>query len=471
MTRRKNQKSSVRRSAPVGVPSDYRELYSLFRPLLTAKASERGTTVSEVLSELRRQRVIEDFDIDRSIPDSFSMEEAARFLGLSDAEWKKVLKKTCLPLRYGTRTLPWACVRPKTHEDEYVQPSKLDVIYWGQSILAISDFLYDNDVPTARPESARIALAFRRRLGWFLSRIRVEAKPARVEPEVPLAEVVDKPVGEITKWPKELPRDEDELQKMYGGYIFDQVRRASIIKTDEELREVSQEVWLKLIEANVLGHFLEAARTKMPRTLTLEDVLGYLGITHGQWKNAMAYHRKNPSFYMPKPVKGTATGLESLFVTEQIQALDESGFLKGRRGEPRRHPEVTGRGFKSYLATCVQNHFKNLLRTRSRRHKERTIEPKMALAANESGIFQKVTTIEDASSWEENLTDDTGVDIPIEDLIDLADRFRQHGVDPVSDQGLEVMDLMTKGHTLRSAIKAQNRTLTRQKIVQVGVNA
>ncbi len=450
---------------PVGVPSDYRELLELYRPLLEAAATKRGLKVSEVVDELCKAKLIEGFDIESSILTVFSFEEAARFLGLSNAEWKAILKKTCSTRNRG---VPWSFVRPHTDEGNFVQANNFDVGFWGPCILNISDFMFDHDVPRVRPESAKVVSAFRRRLGWFLSRVKeVQGSTVAVAAVSPLPVapvVVAKPEASIVEWPKDLPSTYPELQKMYGTYIFDQVRRVSRIQTEAELEEVNQQVWLKIVESDVIGSFMEAARTKLPRTLTVNEVVGYLGITAVQWTNAVAYHLRKKSSWMPKPVKGTMFSKDALFLTEDIQTLDESGFLKDRRGEPRQHPEVTGRGFKSYLTAAVKNHFKNMLRTRSRRHKERVLDPKMALASDVSGMFHKVTTIEDAGSWEENLTDDTSMDVPMEDLIDLADRFREHGVDPNSEQGLEVIDLMTRGHTLRGAIKAQSRLNSRQKV-------
>ncbi len=456
---------------PVGVPNDYHELKEFYRPQLEAKASEQGLKLKEVVEALRVSALIEGFDLEECLPDTFTFEEAAQFLGLSKEAWARVLKKTCSSYNRG---LPWYFVRPHTGDGDFVQANNLDVSFWTSSIEAISDFMYDHDVPRARPVLAKAEGAFRRRLGWFLSKVRgasVQAKqvvasviaPQPIDPPI-VVESEPKSVGEIVDWPTDLPRNNNDLQKMYGDYIFNQVRRVSMIQTEEELREVNQQVWLNIMQSDVLGSFVEAARTKLPRTLTLDEVVGYLGITHAQWVNAASYHGRKKDSWMPKPVKGTLFSKDALFLTEDIQTLDESGFLKGRRTETRRHPGVTGRGFKSYLTTAVTNHFKNLLRTRSRRHKERVLDPKMALASGASGTYHKVTTMEDAASWEENLTDDTSVDLPMEDLIDLADRFRQHDVNPNSERGLEIIDLMTRGHTLRGAIKAQGRTIVRQKV-------
>lgn len=444
---------------PVGIPSNYRELYTGYKPQLTERADKLGVPVSALLTHLRETGLIEGFDLRRYVPSTFTREDAIKFLGVTESAFRSILRKASrenFKVRHGNRTLPWYEALPNTVNGRVAQDS--EAIYWGPDILRLANFMDEHGLLRDRPECSRLVSSFRRRLGGLLAKMVApvpEAAPVVAEEPIAIDAVVDEPVSEDSFWPRDLPRDSTDLVKMYGDYVFDQVRRVSRIQTEEELAEVTQQVWLDILKSDVLGKFVEAASTKLPRTLTVDEALGYLGVTFTQWTSAMAYHKRKQSFWMPTPVKGTHFSKDSLYLTSDIQTLDESGFLKDNRMAERRKPEVTGRGFKSYLSQAIKNHFKNLLRTRSRRHKERGMDPRAALVSDSSGVFRKVAMIEDGFSWEETLTDDAPVSM--EDMIDMATAMKRHGVDPTSEDGMAVLDSMSRGQTLKSAARIQGR--------------
>jgi hypothetical protein len=452
--------SSSQRILPRNVSRNYRELYATYRPQLTEAAAKHGLSVSEILTRLRARRVIEGFLVESHIPLTFTWDEAVAFLGLTDTRWQAVLKRASIPVHRGrSGGVPWANVRPWTiakgdADGRLARASDRTALYWGPDILVVADFMDEHGLTRKTPECARLESAFRRRIGWFLSTLKVkpsEKKARTVKPERTIEEVVSKPPVVLPEWPKDLPHDQEEMLRMYGPYVFDQVRRISTIKTEQELEEVTQEMWKSLVQSDVLGKFMEAARTKLPRTLTLAETLSYLGVSHKQWVNAVAYHQRTKS-WMPTPVKGTPFGKDALYLTSDIQTLDASGFLKGRRNAERANPGVTGRGFKSYLAQAVKNHFKNLLRTRFRRHKERPLDPKVALASDGSGLCHKAAVIEDSNSWEEHLTD-AGSEPDMESLIDFTRQLRRYGVDPNTEIGFTILDNMSRGVTLHQAMR------------------
>lgn len=445
---------------PQGVPYNYRDLYNQHRLRLLDVAKQMGVPCHELMQKLQARRVIEDFRTAQYVPDTFSYEEAREYVGLSTPQWKALLKKMSRPLRGGTRTFPWAQYRPNTVNDaEFFQS---EAVFWGPDIQALAGEVAQEYTDRERPVCARMATAFRRRLTQILALLLKSGQPSEtvVEEKAPHVDSPAPVAPSLDEWPESIPKDNTALVRMYGPYVYDQLRRASKIKTDEELREITQHVWLSLINGKVLERFLDTATTKLPRTLTLEETLDYLGITIGQWSNAWRYHERKKSYWMPEPLQGKALASASLYLTSDIITLDESGFLKGRRVRPRKGPKITGRGFKSYLATAARRHFLNLCRTRRRRHQERPQEANLVLAPSSAGTYHKAKVREEAFSWEDGLTE---VEPAMEDMMDLARQLRQHQIDPHSQHGLLVLDSVMRGMPLKEAIRLQARSQLRQK--------
>lgn len=442
---------------PVGVPSNYRELFAEFGPVLAESARGLGMPLEELQASVRGSKVVELFNSDEHFPITLTWPEACAVTGMNDDQWHTFLRNTKKPPKGSD--LPWSTVRPtviRGREGEGpAEPWDDEAVYWGSDILRAIDFMDTHNIRRKKAVCPPIVLAFATALEEFIDSIR-RAKIAAS------AKTLNNALAEIESsddWPEDLPRDSNQLAKMYGEYVYDQIRRISKIKTDDELDEVNQQVWMSLLHSRVLDKFVAAAKTKLPRTLTVTEVLGYLGITLSQWTNSLAYASRTDSVWMPLPVKGTATSKDALYLTEDIQTLDNSGFLEGRRNAPRQHPEFSGRGFKSYLTQAIKNHFKNLLRTRSRRHKERCVDDKAVLTPNTVGTYHKAYVSEEDVRWEENLADTTGLDM--EDLLDLKSALDRNGVNPVTAHGVDVLDHMQRGLTVKAAVRYQQKQTVR----------
>lgn len=453
----------MKRRLPIGVPSNYRELSALYGQVLTAAAMGLGVHVEELLKSAQHAKLVECFDIVEHFPSKLTWDEAKTVAGMDDDQWHKFLVNTKKP----PKGLPsYADVRPYTLSGDEgpgpAEPWDMDAVYWGSDILRAIDFMDEHKIRRQKPSCLALTTAFKVCLEEFLDSMRrVKIAAATKAVDAGLASLEADEDG----WPEDLPRNNKQMERMYGEYIFDQVRRVSKIKTDDELAEVNQQVWMNLLQSKVLEKFIEAAKTKLPRTLTVSEVCGYLGITAQQWASAMTYAKKNDSFWMPIPVKGTTFSVDALFLTEDVQTLDNSGFLEGRRNSERQHPEFSGRGFKSYLTMSIKNHFKNLLRTRSRRHKERGVDSKVVLTPNTAGTFHKAYTSEEDVSWEENLAD--GNDLAMEDLLDLKAALDRNGINPTTDDGVDVLDHMTRGLSIKAAVQYQGRQQVRGRQLQM----
>lgn len=421
---------------PVGVPRDYAELSLLFTLKVENTSRRCGLSSSDVILALKENRVLESFDFHQHAPPFFDRKSVLLYMGLSSSQWTRLLAATEIPDR--KTSLPAWKRRPLRVDGDGgpVDVDAFEALYWAPDIISMRESLGEH-IPVPRPICLSMANAFMAHLEQALSLL--PSSKAAIPTGSP-----DDP---------EIPRNAEEMQIMYGDYVTAHVRRISKIRTEEEIREVVQHIWSAILGSDVLGKFLLSARSKLPRTLTLEEALGYLGITKDQWTSVIAY-RKRHNTWVPEPVRGPSDeGL--LFLTADIQTLDASNFLKGPRKLPRKFPEASSRGFKSYLITSINNHFKNLLRTRSRKHKEHCLDATTTLVPSGSGTYRR-TYSEDGSCWEDNLVSAQPCDM--ESMIDLATELRRKGVDPRTSEGSLVLDFMTRrGMTINMAVRSASQ--------------
>jgi hypothetical protein len=463
--------------ARAGVPASYDELYEPYRKLIDDIGDKYGVTYGQVIDQLRDVKLLEHFEVAERISESFSCKEACALMGMTLEEWEEYLKLTVHPPRRSKdRVSAWYKLEPLTVRGA---PCDDDAIYWGQSILLAANFCDSQGfVPSKTPKNPRMKVAFRRHLTKILqvlpwrdlvdvSQIAATGaeRPATVQ-AAPADNVVvpfrrperskdsQVEIAEPT-WPRDLPRTYEAVMQMYGSYVYHQVRHVSRIKTVTELEEVNQIVWLKLIEADVLNKFAQTAMSKVASSMTFVEALAYLGVTADEFVAA-----SKQATWKVEPLSGEPLEPDAIYFRGDLDTMEMMGYFPEQRG-PRRKPEPCAKGFKSYLGRAVHNHFVNLLRTRSRRHKERGMDSRIVLTGDTAGIYNRVAVLEEASSWEDNLSDTRGA--PIEDLMDLAQVLRHNDIDPQTQEGITILDLMSKGYSVGEAKKSQERSQLRLK--------
>lgn len=462
----------MKRRLPVGIPSNSQELSTIYRQNLTEASKGLGVSLEELVGLACEAKLVENFIVEEHCPATFTWDTARAFAGMTDDQWHGFLLNTKCPPK-GSR-LDWESVRPEMirgyngkADQGPAEPYDMDAVYWGPDILRATDFMDLHGLKRGRSTCPQMVDAFLGALHEFFEVVhRNKVREASARLGTNLAEFE---ADCETPWPKDLPRNDLEMSQMYSDYVFDQVRRISKIKTKDELEEVTQQVWLNLIQSEVLAKFVETSKTKLPRTLTTIEVMGHLGITQRQWASAVAFSMKSDEFWLPLPVKGLHLAEDALYLTEDIQTLDASGFLEDARNAPRQHPEFSGRGFKSYLTKAISNHFKNLLRTRSRRHKERGVESNVVLTSSSAGTYHRGYTSEEAVNWEDNLVD--GNDLDMESMLDLKAMLERHHVDPLTESGRSVLDHIGRGLTVKGAVKYEQKQVLleqRQQLRAVG---
>lgn len=300
-------------------------------------------------------------------------------------------------------------------------------------------------------------------------------------------------------WPEGIPRDFDELVRVYGTYIEQQVAKYNRKGWEQQLSDLRQHIWEKLIISNLLDRFVVRANTTLPPLMTGLQAQEYLGINKKNWgwwmwkagipndwqgthtsSSRATPQKRHRLDWLPKPIKGRPNSDTALFRGIDVKLLHESGIIK-KRHFPSKRPPVSGRGFKSYLQRAIRNHWANWCRSHKRRHKERPLSPEIVLTQNNDGVFRATSRIEGGGSWESSMVVASFSD---DDVMDLR-RFRQECEDAKFDlssvttvdkrngkptkrarRGLEVLDIVSQGYSIKEAIKKQHRAEVRAKVRQ-----
>ena len=228
--------------------------------------------------------------------------------------------------------------------------------------------------------------------------------------------------GYIFDVPPDLPQSDTEMHKAYAHMVAKVVRYR--LKFGMDVEDAIDEIWCKLLRSNLLVKFMRSAHKRLPAQMTAEQALDYLGVEWCAWRRMMACHDKPPN-----PVKGDAASPEAIYRSEDILALDVSGYFK-KRGLRFLPPSSVSRElFDKYVATAAEHALKNLFRTLDRRfNREETLHEGAAIHEN-----RRVRRREDADfSWEETLSNSgtlplsgSGINsIAPDALVDIARRAR-----------------------------------------------
>lgn len=233
------------------------------------------------------------------------------------------------------------------------------------------------------------------------------------------------------RWPDGLPRDNTELHTQFGAFVTMLVRRYN--KVDRDPRDLLNQIWLRLIEADVLAKYVDALSTDMPPTMTTEQMRLFLGITDAQlrayiWRASKGHPLTKGSDvkrYLPEPVSGTVYSQSAVWRTEDVvklaQFADEHGCFRHQGQITVAQPKFTKKHFMGYLQRCIHHTFCNYCRTKTRKYREHLGED--LKVGNQS---------DNPSSWEERLEDPNNA---IEDEIDLRNALAR-----VAEAAPEVKD-------------------------------
>jgi len=242
------------------------------------------------------------------------------------------------------------------------------------------------------------------------------------------------PAPYTSEKPLDVPEDYKALYEQYGTFVAAKVRNYNRVEGNFE--DLVQDVWTKLMAADVLNKFHTSGSVKLPMTMTTVEALSFLGITEGVWKGTL--------FRFPHcidPIAGKKFGRTAVFWTVDILDLDLD-YLGDKTRSERVRPRMTAKGFKAYLEQAVHNAFANFCRTRNRKHRDHPIAHTTGLVPTSAGEYRRSADLENQTCWEDSITEAMTLDR--EDIIDLARQIQKANIDLGSEQGAEVLDLLVK---------------------------
>lgn len=256
------------------------------------------------------------------------------------------------------------------------------------------------------------------------------------------------------EWPEGLPRDFNDLFKYENAYILKKIQVYNQVQRN--LEDLVQDIWMKLIQSNLLVKFVERTARQLPETIRADEAAGLLGITLYQLQVAL-YYRSHVGLSF-EPCNGTiemdhTTGLgriqaRTLFLTADIQALDRKypKYDQDARTEPRRFIwRLQSTGFRPYLTQAIHNHFANWCRTRFRKYKEMLLAGTSILKSGSDGSYTSSGHNAEAVDWESRLVAMTMNDEDFVSVVEtVQDEFSSAGIDP---QSLTETESYTESYT------------------------
>lgn len=219
--------------------------------------------------------------------------------------------------------------------------------------------------------------------------------------------------GYVFDLPADLPQNNAELHEEYQVSVAQIVRRR--VKYGLEIEDAINEVWAKLFNADILIKFVRSGPGRLPAHLTLEEALDFLGVEWLAWQQMMAEYPDAPN-----PTKGASNSRTAVYRSEDIIALDRSGFFTHRG--PRVLPAfaVSKEMLNKYVVRSAEQHLKNIFRTLQRRfNREDTLQDRAYISENRSVRLRRC----DASSnlaWEDTLRSEEPL---VDQMIELKQRL------------------------------------------------
>lgn len=277
-----------------------------------------------------------------------------------------------------------------------------------------------------------------------------------------------------TIWPEGIPRTNAELFQEGGEwqkFILNKLR--SFNKVGRNLRDLYQDICLRLIAANVLEKFVKKACQRLPAELTTEEMCAYLGIScktleymHWRYANPTKARKDQVPVWMPTPIRGGRYSKKGVYARADVIDLDHlmdkpgSGCQR-KQGVVRRMVFApTGDGFKTYLGQAVHNHFANYCRTVSRKEKENLLPGSAVVSNHSDGSYHIATSFEDNASWEANLVAPSIHDDALEARMD----FVKHFCEACVEAGLDASAI--GDYMLGQTMTASEDTLTGIEILE-----
>ncbi len=450
-----------RRSTGFPLPQNAEELTVLCGPMLEellADSGLKGKTLTGLTQELLARDVLGTFDFREHLPPVLDVQQVYDLLSAKYGSWMGFMHRrvaqgdnptaigstpTSLKARFHTRE-----ILPLYRNPKHKFFNKHRSLFPAQTIQAFEDCV--------RAAAERVIYDWKK-----MSEKSTEKTPVRAKPEA---------VVSFVGWPIGVPKNYDSFYREYRVFVERTLNRYIKPCPSQQIEDVKQHIWLKLVESRTIEKFVEKAKyRKIPAKLTATEAVEYLGITWDQWMGLM---RKDLKWLQPS--EGSVFSASAVFTGDQIRNVEESGIFPIVDAIPA--SDMT-KVFRGYLTHVVHNHFANYCRTRVRRFIKDNVVPNENSRVNGGHLGSALDG--DMTSWEDALEDhsrarpDEGLDLPEvdsveelhEDLTEQIDRI--HKSCPGRQE--DVLDLIAEGLTLREAIGQVRAQVQEEKQLKVRV--
>jgi hypothetical protein len=169
-----------------------------------------------------------------------------------------------------------------------------------------------------------------------------------------------------------MPKDYNDVWKEDARYLKSIILRLNKIPALRE--DVLQQIWLKLLEIDVIKKFEKVILKNQVRLVTSKVACQILGIERYQWA-VQRFTSKKLGLFSPSPVNPEGAYIKDgdLFLLSDIEKLQgvfrkTSGFNPPKKWVPEQ------KHWRQYLRRAVENLHKNMCRDRTRHHKEQTLD-------------------------------------------------------------------------------------------------
>ena len=450
----------LRKSVGEPLPRTMAEVASVYGSLLREILDESGLNAKSVTSlaqELGARGVLKDFDFKEHLPGLLDCNAVWDLLACTYGQWCGFINRACHRDSCPKHT-PGSPTSTKVQFDTRdilalygTVPffNRHESLFPGQTVRAFEDYL--------RASAERVVHDWKMKM----SEKSTEITPDRAK--TPEAGVT------FVGWPIGVPKNYDHLYREYRVFVERTLNRYIKPCPSQQIEDVKQHIWMKLVESKTIEKFVEKARRrKIPAQLSATEAVEYLGITWDQWMDLM---RRDEKWLQPE---GSVFSATAIFTAKQIRNVEESGQFPILDAIP---ASDMSKVFRGYLSNVVHNHFANYCRTRVRRFIKDIVVPNENSRVNGGKLGSALEG--DMTSWEDALVDPGSVghdlcfDLPeVEDekelQQDLTEQIeRIHKTCPGRQD--DVFDLIAEGLTLREAINKVRALVHEEKLkVQVG---
>lgn len=356
----------------VGMPRDFDELVQRHGDVIARVAPQDVLCISH---HLWYRGILEQF----KAPALLSRDEVIEYLGISRSTWDNAARRRA-------HVLPVPAEGKATHKTSKFRFSDAERCY----------------------ERRNEFFPRMRRKGFLQSSIPgfdafLEVQTKKIHAELEL--------GYIFDVPPDLPQSDAEVHELYQATVARVVRYR--LKFGIDVEDAISEIWVKLFNSNLLVKFMRSGPKRLPATLTTDETLDYLGVEWLSWRRMLKNHENAPN-----PVKGTSKSQDAVYRSEDIRALDESGYFK-KRGLRFLPPAAVSRQMlDKYVARSAEHALKNLFRTLDRHFNREDVLQEGACIQDNRRV--RVLRRDDFDlAWEDTLSSS---DVSPENLIDIKRR-------------------------------------------------